>query len=166
MTTNLSTISAQYAEFGIGRLTAQEEIYVQRRAQGLNPTAAARSANYENPVRAVALLSQREDVNTAIAYAREMQRQVAIGAGSIDFTKDDATLMYLEAHATSETTADKIRATDSLVKLHGLATPERKEVVVTSRTQLEVMDDEELLRIAGQDLMLSPDDYVEVSAGE
>ncbi|MCL1142970.1 hypothetical protein [Shewanella gaetbuli] len=160
MTTNLSTISAQYSDVGIGQLTSQEEIYVQRRAQGLNPTAAARSANYENPVKAVAMLSQREDVNMAIAYAREMQRQIAIGAGSIDFTKDDATLMYLEAHATSETTADKIRATDSLVKLHGLATPEKKEVVITNRGQLEVLDDEELLRIAGQDISLSPDDYM------
>lgn len=149
----------------IGRLTSQEEVYVQRRAQGLNPLAAARAANYPQPTKAVAMLAQREDVTTAIAYAREMQRQVAIGSGSIDFTKDDATMMYLEAHATSETTADKIRATDSLVKLHGLATPEKREIVITSREQMQTLDDAELLKLAGQDIFLSPEDYMEVEHG-
>ncbi len=147
---------------GIGRLTSQEEVYVQRRAQGINPLAAARSANYEQPAKAVAMLAQREDVTLALSYAREMQRQIAVGAGSIDFTKDDATMMYLEAHATSETTADKIRATDSLVKLHGLATPEKREIVITGREQLQVMGDDELLALAGQDIFLSPEDYMEV----
>lgn len=165
MGSNLSQISKQYAAVGIGRLTSQEEVYVQRRAQGLNPLAAARSANYEQPTKAVAMLAQREDVTLAIAYAREMQRQVAIGAGSIDFTKDDATMMYLEAHATSETTADKIRATDSLVKLHGLATPEKREIIIGTREQMQAVSDEELLRMAGQDIFLSPDDYMEVEHG-
>ena len=94
---------------------------------------------------------------------REMQRQVAVQAGAIEFTKDDATALYLEAHAKSATAMEEIRAVDSLVKLHGLATPEKVEVTVTNRSQMESMDDEQLMKLAGQEIHLSPDDYVEVS---
>ncbi len=160
---SLSTMTASYNALGIGRLSIQEELYVQRRTQGLNPTAAARSANYSNPAKAVAELSEREDINTCISYMREMQRQTAIRAGAIEFTKDDATTLYLEAHATSETSAEKIRAVDSLVKLHGLATPEKVDINITSRSQMEQMDDEDLLKLAGQEIELAPEDYAVVN---
>jgi len=160
---SLQTLSGSYASLGIGRLTAQEETYVQRRTQGINPSAAARAANYKYPARAVAELAQREDINLAISYMREMQRQVAVQAGALEFTKDDATALYLEAHAKSATAMEEIRAVDSLVKLHGLATPERVEINVTNRGQMETMDDEALLKLAGQDIMLSPDSYMVVS---
>jgi hypothetical protein len=48
---------------------------------------------------------------------------------------------------------------DSLVKLHGLSEPDKKEVVITSRDQLTVMDTEELARIAGSDILLDPSEY-------
>lgn len=156
---SLSTLSGSYASLGIARLTAQEETYVQRRTQGVNPSAAARAAGYKYPARAVAELSEREDINLAISYMREMQRQVAVQAGAIEFTKDDATALYLEAHAKSATAMEEIRAVDSLVKLHGLATPEKVEVNITNRSQMETMDDEQLLKMAGQDIQLSPDEY-------
>jgi|TARA_R110000744_G_scaffold355849_1_gene462477 hypothetical protein len=156
----LAGLSGQYSALGIQRLSIQEEVYVQRRTQGLNPLAAARAASYEKPAKAVALLSEREDVNLCISYMREMSRQVAINSGAIDFTKDDATCLYLEAHSTSETSAEKIRAVDSLVKLHGLATPEKVEINVTNRGQMDQLDDEALLKLSGQDIQLSPDDYM------
>tara|TARA_R110000850_G_scaffold148836_3_gene271166 strand:- start:4235 stop:4744 length:510 start_codon:yes stop_codon:yes gene_type:complete len=159
---SLQTLSGSYASLGIGRLTAREETYVQRRTQGINPSAAARAAGYRQPARAVAELAQREDINLAISYMREMQRQVAVQAGAIDFNKDDATSLYLEAHAKSATAMEEIRAVDSLVKLHGLATPERVEINVTNRGQMETMDDEALMKLAGQDIQLSPDAYMEV----
>lgn len=158
----LAGLSGQYSSLGIDKLSIQEEIYVQRRTQGLNPLAAARAANYRYPAKAVAELADRADVNLCISYMREMQRQTAIRAGAIEFTKDDATCLYLEAHATSETSAEKIRAVDSLVKLHGLATPEKVEINITARSQMEEMDDEALLKLAGQDIILEPEDYVEV----
>lgn len=159
---SLQSLTNSYVSLGIQRLTAQEEIYVQRRSIGINPTAAARAAGYSAPARAVAELSEREDIRLAISYLREMQRQVAVSAGAIEFTKDDATALYLEAHAKSATAAEEIRAVDSLVKLHGLATPEKVELTVTSRSQLESLDDEALLKLAGQDIDLSPEDYMEV----
>lgn len=166
--TSLQEITGSYASLGIERLTAQEEVYVQRRTQGLNPSAAARAAGYPYPARAVSMLGEREDINLAISYLREMQRQVAVSAGAIEFTKDDATALYMEAHATSETAGEKIRAVDSLVKLHGLATPEKVEVNITSRAQMDAIDDDELMRMSGQDILLSPSEYVDVTptAGE
>lgn len=160
---SLQGLSGQYASLGINKLTSQEEVYVQRRTQGLNPSAAARAAGFTRPAKAVAELSQREDINLCISYMREMQRQIAVSAGAIEFTKDDATALYLEAHATSETSAEKIRAVDSLVKLHGLATPEKVEINITARAQMASMEDEDLLKIAGQDILLSPDQYAEVA---
>ena len=161
---SLSALSGSYASLGISRLTAQEETYVQRRTQGINPSAAARAAGYRQPARAVAELSLREDITIAISYMREMQRQVAVQAGALEFTKDDATALYLEAHAKSGTAMEEIRAVDSLVKLHGLATPERVEISITNRGQMDNMDDEALLKLSGQDIQLSPSEYMEVDS--
>lgn len=160
--TSLQEISGSYLSMGIERLTSQEEVYVQRRTQGLNPSAAARAAGFRYPARAVAELAEREDITLAISYLRDMQRAVAVSAGAIEFTKDDATALYMEAHATSETAGEKIRAVDSLVKLHGLATPEKVEINITSREQMDSMDDQALMEMAGQDILLSPDEYTEV----
>lgn len=156
-------MSGHYAALGIVAITSQEEQYVLMRARGLNPTAAARAAHYANPVGAVADLAQNPNVCRAIAYFREMSRQSALAAGALEFTKDDATALYLEAHAKSATATEEIKAVDSLVKLHGLATPERVELNITTRSQMESLDDEALLRLAGQEIALSPLDYLVVN---
>jgi hypothetical protein len=54
---------------------------------------------------------------------------------------------------------EEIKAVDSLVKLHGLATPEKVEININSRNQLEGLDDDALMRLAGQTVLLSPDQY-------
>lgn len=154
-----------YASIGQGRLTAQQETYVQRRAVGLNPYASARAAGYRDPVKAVEELSLIPEIDDAIAYLREAQRVTAIQAGAIEFTKDDATLLYLQAHAKAEDAATEIRAVDSLVKLHGLAAPEKKEIKVTSSEQLRTLDDATLMELAGSEIKLDPSQYTEVSDG-
>lgn len=154
-----ATMRAHYAGLGISRLTSQEEHYVLLRTRGLNPLAAARSAGYHQPQQAVAKLAQREDVRDALAYFREMSRQTAIQAGAIEFTRNDATLLYLDAHSHAATATEEIKAVDSLVRLHGLATPEKVEINITARNQLEGLDDEALLRMAGQTIRLTPEEY-------
>lgn len=143
-------------------LTAQQETYVLRRAVGMNPVAAARMAGYRDPQKAVEEMANNPAVEDAIIYMRETQRQTAIAAGAITFTKDDATALYLQAHAKSENATEEIRAVDSLVKLHGLASPEKREVVVTSKEQLAAMSDAELAALAGDEILLDPEDYAEV----
>ncbi|MBM7454476.1 hypothetical protein HNR62_000305 [Oceanisphaera litoralis] len=153
---------SHYAGLGIRRLTSQEESYVLYRTRGLNPVAAARAAGYNKPQVAVAKLAQSEDIRDAIAYFREMSRQEAIQAGAIEFTRNDATLLYLEAHAKSANATEEIKAVDSLVRLHGLAAPEKKELEITTRGQLELMDDDTLMKLAGKTFHLAPDQYQEV----
>jgi hypothetical protein len=157
------SMKGHYSGLGIHQLTSQEENYVLYRTRGLNPLAAARACGYSRPQKAVAELAQRGDVRDAIAYFREMSRQTAIQAGAIEFSKNDATLLYLEAHAKSATATEEIKAVDSLVKLHGLATPDKVEVQITRRDQLEALDDEALMKLAGQTIQLDPADYAEVS---
>lgn len=142
-------------------LTAQEEAFVQFRVRGLNAVASARSAGYPAPFKAAEELAARPEIDEKIAFYRELARQDAIRAGAeIEFTKADATRLYLEAHAKAATATEEIKAVDSLVKLHGLAEPEKREIVVTSRQQMETLDDSKLLELAGQDILLSPDEYV------
>jgi hypothetical protein len=155
-----------YSAIGVGKLTAQQETYVQRRAIGMNPSAAARMAGYRNVKKALEELALIPEIEDAICYLREAQRQTAIDAGAIEFTKDNATALYLAAHAKAEDAQTEIRAVDSLVKLHGLAAPEKKEIQVTSREQLKGMSDEQLMSLAGKDIQLDPSQYVEVTADE
>ena len=155
----LSTIDNEYLSFGLGRFTSQEESYILFRIRGLNPKAAARGAGFPNPIQAVIALSEREDIQEAIAYGREMSRQAAINAGAVEFTKDDATLMYFEAHAKSATALEEIRAIDSLVKLHGLASPEKKEIIITDKDQLKELGSDELVKLSGREIKLDPSQY-------
>lgn len=145
---------------GLHRLTAQEEHYVQMRVRGLNPNAAAKASGYTNVMKSVAELHQRPEIDEAIVFYREASKQAAIRAGAIaEFTKDDATRLYLEAHAKSANSTEEIKAVDSLVKLHGLAEPEKRTIEITSREQMETMDDAALLEITGQEILLSPSEY-------
>lgn len=155
-------MQGHYAGLGIKRLSSQEERYVLYRTRGINPIAAARSAGYSLPQQAVAKLAQNPDVIDALAYFRELSRQTAIKAGAIEFTRNDATVLYLEAHAKAANATEEIKAVDSLVKLHGLATPDKVEITVTNKNQLEGLSDDDLLRMAGHEIHLSPDQYHEV----
>lgn len=157
----MDDLHSKYIGIGIGVLTHQEELYVQRRCQGLEPLAAARAANFSQPKKAVFALMEREDINLAISYTRDMQRRLNIE--KVEFTRDDATALYLEAHSTAENSTEKIRAVDSLVKLHGLAAAEKKEITVTSRKEMQVMDDAALMAMAGNTFSLAPEDYMEVT---
>lgn len=154
----------EFTDINIRNLTSQEEVYVQRRVQGLNPQAAARAAGYTRPTMAVIELAEREDIQHAIVFLRETARQAAINAGAMQFSKDDATLLYLNAHAKAATATEEIKAVDSLVKLHGLAAPEKMEVEITRRDQLEGMSDEDLMRVMGDKaIVLDPSEYRRLS---
>lgn len=158
--TNFDAMRVQLRALDIGKLTIAEERYIQFRNQGVNPTAAARMAGFKHPAKAVAEMAERPEINQAIAYMREMSRAYAIQYGAIEFTKDQATALYLEAHSKAANATEEIKAIDSLVKLHGLAEPEKKSIEITRRDQLEDMSDDELLKLSGQDILLSPDDYM------
>jgi hypothetical protein len=80
-------------------------------------------------------------------------------AQNITFTKDMATVLYLEAHKKSKDATEEIKAVDSLVRLHSLAEPEKKVIEVHRADQIKDLDDQALIELAGYDISLDPKDY-------
>ncbi|HDR1856470.1 TPA: hypothetical protein QB617_000245 [Pasteurella multocida] len=146
----------------IRNLTPKEELYIQYRIRGLTPTSAAKKAGLPSKIEEInALHDRKPELDRAIIYYRERIREQAINDGvEIQFTRADAHLMYLQAHSHSANATEEIKAVDSMVKLWGLAAPEKKEVQITSKKQLETMSDEELQKHTGMVYDLDPSAYV------
>jgi hypothetical protein len=99
-------------------------------------------------------------IDVRLVQAREQVRRRSIMAGvKFNMTKDDAALMYMEAHAKADNATEEIKAVDSLVKLYGLAEPEKRDVRVGSLEQLRELDDEALMEQMGEEILLDPSEY-------
>lgn len=159
---SIEEMREDYPLLDITSLTPKEELYIQLRLRGLLPSAAARKAGLPHDMAALnALHDRKPQLDRAIIYYREQIREKAIAAGvEITFTKADAHMMYLQAHAHAPDAMTEIKATDSMVKLWGLAAPEKKEIEITNKKQLEMLSDAELQRLTGMTYNLSPADYV------
>ncbi|MEH8108031.1 hypothetical protein [Gallibacterium anatis] len=108
-----------------------------------------------------ALHERKPQLDRALVYYRERIREKAVNEGvEIQFTRADAHMMYLQAHSHAACATEEIKAVDSMVKLWGLAAPEKKEVEITNRKQLENMSDSELQKLTGLTYNLDPSDYV------
>ena len=83
----------------------------------------------------------------------------------VKFTRANAHIMYMDAYQASANATEMKNTVDSLVKLHGLGTPDNATQVNinidATPKQLERMSDEELLKIAGKDAA-----YLEPSADD
>lgn len=142
-------------------LSVQEEQYVQYRVRGLTPEAAAYHARLPSDIDSI---YQMHEANPAIdAYLVQMREEVrrqSIRAGvRVHFTRDDAAMLYLEAHAKAANATEEIKAIDSLVNLFGLKEPEKKEVTVRSRAELQELSDKDLMELAGTEIILDPSQY-------
>jgi hypothetical protein len=142
-------------------LSAQEEQYVMYRVRGLTPEAAAFHARLPNDTESIwAMHSANPAIDQYLLTMREEVRRQSIRAGvRVQFTRDDAALMYLEAHAKSANATEEIKAIDSLVNLFGLKEPEKKEVTVRGRAELQELSDKDLMDLAGQEILLDPSQY-------
>ena len=141
-----------YMGLNASDLTVQEERFVQLLVSGMSTAAAGRAAGYEN--RNTALnVSRKPKVAQAIDYfRRELMEEVK-------FTRTNAHTMYMDTWTSCANATEMKNTVDSLVKLHGLSTPEPTTTVniqINGTKQLERMTDEELLKLAGQDA-----DYLE-----
>nr|DAW72812.1 MAG TPA: hypothetical protein [Caudoviricetes sp.] len=146
----------------IERLTPKEELYIQYRLRGLTPLAAAKRAQLgiTNMEQLNALHDKKPQLDSALIYFRERVREKAINDGvEITFTRADAHMMYLHAHSHAADATEEIRAVDSMVKLWGLAAPEKKQVEITNKKQLEMLSDQELQQLTGMTYNLDPGDY-------
>jgi|GEM_PF-5408377 len=131
-----------------GDLTAQEQEFVNLTVRGMSPFKAAAHLGIL-PIQALEMASDQKVVR-AIEQVRSFFNVVESyrAPKDIKFTRDDATMLYMEAHAKAKDATEEIKAIDSLVKLHGIAAPEKREVKVSSESQIRSLPTEELLRLA------------------
>lgn len=139
-------------------LTAQERSFVNLLLRGVAPQPAASSIGM--PPEEGLVMMQEKHIKKALEYGREMlDPSLYQTIQNIEFTKDMATVLYLEAHKKSKDSTEEIKAVDSLVKLHGLAEPEKKKVEIKHEGQLRDMSDEELQKLMGSTIELDPSSY-------
>jgi hypothetical protein len=139
-------------------LTAQERSFVHLLLRGLNPVMAATALQMTNEDGLN--LATQERIQTHLDYMRPMfDPKMFQASADIMFTKNDATLLYMEAHKKSKDATEEIKAIDSLVKLHDLLQPAKVEVTVKRMDQLRGLNDKELQELAGLDIDLDPESY-------
>lgn len=139
----------------------QEKSFINLVVRGVPPNMAARSLGMDDDQGIV--LANDPDVHKSVTDMRKLYTDRLFGDKvEIQFTKDDAALMYLEAHRKSATATEEIKAIDSMVKLFGIATPEKKEIAIKhgSVEEFENLDTNKLLELSGTDIILSPEDYI------
>lgn len=144
-----------YMGLNLGALTVQQEKLVLLIASGMTVAAAGRGAGYASSNSAYTA-SRIPAVRQALDYYREQMRE------EVRFNRSNAHMMYMDAYNASATATEMKNTVDSLVKLHGLTTPDNATQVNisinTSSKALERMSDEDLLKIAGKDAdYLEPD---------
>jgi len=145
-----------YMGLTLNALTVQQEKLVLMMARGMSIAAAGRAAGYATYNTALEA-SKHPSVQKALQYFREQLRE------EVFFDRTTAHQMYLEAYNVAANATEMKNTVDSLVKLHGLATPDQATQINvninTSSKQLERLSDEELLKLVGQ-----KSDYLEPEA--
>lgn len=144
-----------YMGLSLNDLTVQQEKLVTLISSGMTVAAAGRAAGYATQ-QAAFEASKNPKVQRALQYFREQMRE------EVKFERTNAHHMYMEAYTSSANATEMKNTVDSLVKLHGLATPDTAVQVNvnlnTTAKQLERLTDEELLEIAGKsENYLEPD---------
>ena len=132
----------------LNELSVQEERLILCHLKGMTKAAAGRAAGYQE-MEHVYDIFKKPKIIQAINYLREESRR------EFNFDKGTATSMYLEAHRKSANATEEKNIIDSLCKLHGLFTPENAtqiNIINGEVERLENLSDEELLKIAGDDV--------------
>lgn len=142
-------------------LTQIQQIYVRSRLQGMSKVASATAAGITAPHKNAGSIESSEAVKEALRIGRELL------ATEIMFTRKTAHEMLMTAHALADTATEQIFAIRELIKLHGVAAPEVKELrhQVTGKVEHEEvkrLSDKDLLRLA----RLSDDKVPQVLEGE
>lgn len=146
-----------YMGLTLNDLTVQQEKLVSLIASGMTIAAAGRGAGYASYSTALEA-SKRPSVQQALQYFREQMRE------EVKFERQNAHVMYMDAYSSAANATEMKNTVDSLVKLHGLATPDTAVQVNvnvnTTAKQMERLTDEELLEIAGKgSSYLEPDKH-------
>lgn len=128
-------------------LTEMQRLYVRARLQGLSKVASATAAGCANPGNNWNKFENSAAVKEAIRAGTEAL------ARDIMFTRKKAHELLEEAHRNAATATEQILAIREMIKLHGVAAPEVKELrhQVTGKVeheQVKSLSDADLLRLA------------------
>ena len=137
-----------YMGLNLNELSVQEERLILYHLKGMTKAAAGRAAGYLN-IEHVYDIFKKPKIIQAVNYLREESRR------EFNFDKGTATSMYLEAHRKSANATEEKNIIDSMCKLHGLFTsenPTQINIINGEVEKLENLSDEELLKIAGDDV--------------
>jgi hypothetical protein len=113
----------------------------------MTKTAAATAAGMANPKNNANKFEESETVRAALRAIRE------IAADAVAFSRKEAHDMYMQAYYSAATAAEMVMAINGIVKLHGIAAVEVKELRHKHQgriehAQISNMPDSELARIA------------------
>ena len=137
-----------YMGLNLNELSVQEERLILYHLKGMTKAAAGRAAGHLN-IEHVYDIFKKPKIIQAVNYLREESRR------EFNFDKGTATSMYLEAHRKSANATEEKNIIDSMCKLHGLFVPETAtqiNIINGEVEKLENLSDEELLKIAGDDV--------------
>ncbi|WP_075881463.1 hypothetical protein [Vreelandella massiliensis] len=138
-------IDADLGAVDLPRITAQQRYFIAARVGGMNVAQAAKEVGCHRDVGY--RWEKKPEIQAHMRhYEEEFTKQVL---PRIQFTTETAHQMYMNAYHSAGTSAEMTRATDSLVKLHGLLDkPESERALPTHAKQLEGLSTQELLRFA------------------
>jgi len=144
-------LQSHYPYMGVklNELSIQEERLILMYLRGMTKAAAGRAAGYQD-MDTVYDIFKKPKIVQAVNYLREENRK------EFNFDKGTATSMYLEAHRKSANSTEEKNVVDALCKLHGLFAPETAtQINIINGEKVERMEnltDEELLKLAGNDI--------------
>ena len=126
-------------------LNPKERLYVQARAQGSVPAAAARVAGYVDPDTKAGELEQNTMVRTAIEYVLRVQAHEQV------FTKRDVVNGIHDAIHVAGTAGEKISGWKEIGKIEGHYAPTKVKVegeIRHTKEAVQKLSDEELAQMA------------------
>ena len=130
------------------KITSQQKVYVAALVGGLSRAEAAKQAGAT--YKQARIWDEKSEVTAWLDHYREIQAEKVLP--NVRFGKEDAHAMYMEAYHLAATSAEKIKATDSLVKLHHLNDRPTEQTLtpedVRHVKQLSDMSMEQLARLA------------------
>jgi len=156
----MTKASTRLANFMVP-LTPMQRLYVQGILKGLNKTAAATAAGCANPRKNFMRLDGDPAVKEAIKAG------LAVFSETVLFDRKEAHDMLMEAHRNAATATEQVLAIREMIKLHGIAAPEVKEIrqQITGKVtheQVQRLTDADLLKLA----KLDDDKVPEILEGE
>lgn len=128
--------------FALDTLTQGERQYVEARVHGSAPVVAARMAGFEDPDQRALALERDARVKQAI----ESTLKVATLEKSL--TREDVLAGLMDATSMAATATELVAAWREIGKVIGAYEPQKVDLTITTRQQMEQMDDAELMKAA------------------